>query len=73
MVGYGVKEQEKMFKIEKQIERHFVEYGKCLSNPSSLLCNSNNKPFYQFNNLSQTCKRGGISSNGEIIIPLLFL
>ena len=29
------------FIVEKQIERPFVQYSECLSNPPSILCNSN--------------------------------
>ena len=40
--------------IDQQIAQHFVQYSECLSNPPSLLCNSNNQPFSYFKNLSQS-------------------
>ena len=32
----------KYFIIDQQIARHFLQYNECLSNPPSLLSNSNN-------------------------------
>jgi hypothetical protein len=36
------------FIIDQQIAQYFVLYSDCLSNPSSLLSNSNNQPFSYF-------------------------
>ena len=55
------------FIIEKQIVLHFVKYTTCLSNPLR-------RPFYATQTikpyLMQSLKTGGISVNGEIVIPL---